>query len=273
MEAERARGENTRNWKTDQTSQNSNKEQNQETPEGTQTIGQGNRNAGSKLEQDRLSLQDGPLTKKIISLQEFSAPKELQDMNLGPSEDQLGESLMGPSHVWAETLPQHDDIRERLQLDSEGGESSEEDLHSEAIEILDDIKGDKQLDFLKQCSPHFSSFLKAFVVKEKLGHKTPTSFAIHKALVVAEEKGLPQLQEEDTLYRKQTETHNGNAKLPHDMVTFSIIQDKGDQWVTSASFGDYKWEIRDYGDHLSWGHVLEELKGDLNSTLIEKTSV
>ena len=53
-------------------------------------------------------------------------------------------------------------------------------------------------------------------------------------------------------------------------MSFPISHDRGDHWATTASFGDFTWSVKDYGDQLSWEFACDELKDDLNSVSLEK---
>ena len=154
----------------------------------------------------------------------------------------------------------------RIDIDDE----AEEDLHVITPKPLKELNSDPRLDFLKQCSPHFPSFAKAFVIKEKLANNTPTAQAIELARGVAAEKGLPKLQEEATQLFPTRNTHNGYIGSPDGMVSFPISKSMGDPWETTASFGEFLWAVKDYGDQLSWEFAKGDLKGELDSVSMEK---
>ena len=113
-------------------------------------------------------------------------PADRRGLNFSQGENPLREAVLGPVHTWAEKLPQQLDEGVRIEIDSE--EDIEEDLHTLTLNIAHELKTDKRLGFSQQRSPQFSSFVKAFIVKEKLADETSAPQALEKALQVDMDK-------------------------------------------------------------------------------------
>ena len=90
------------------------------------------------------------------------------------------------------------------------------------------------------------------------------------ALGVAAEKGLHKLQEEATQLFSTRKAHNGYIGSPEGLVSFPISKSMGDHWETTASFGEFLWAVKDYGDQLSWEFAKGDLEGELDPVSMGK---
>ena len=198
----------------------------------------------------------------------MGVPKEHLERNFYPAEDNLRSAIEGPKHEWAQALPQTYDKTEKVEVDSD--QETTEELHNSTKKAISQIKGNKELEFLTNCPHRFSSFINAHVIQNILHKQSNIKEAVANAIEVAVKKGLPQLQEEAMKFRNQTQGRNGLSESRPDEVQFSISREKGEFWETQAQLGEYSWEVRGYGDLLSWAQVSPDLKGELDSVSIER---
>ena len=125
----------------------------------------------------------------------LKVPLEYGNIDYVAQESDLRTLAHGPIHEWAEIIPQHDGHHWVVSTDHPMLVGTETSL-TDTQQHMSIINADKSIAFLKDCSEHLSSFLKARILQDRLHGLDDAGASVKNGLAVAVELGLPSLQVE-----------------------------------------------------------------------------
>lgn len=161
----------------------------------------------------------------------------------------MRKAASGPDHEWAEQLPQRKTGAREPWPYKWIGERVEGN-YVDTQKHLSDMESDDELKFLRDCSPHLSSYISAMVLQDLRNGLKSTQQSVDKALNRAVIDGLPSLQlDAQQVLDTQRRTGRLVDKSPHhNELTFGRPADKGEYVVAPVRIAQTIWEMWDYGD-------------------------
>ena len=168
-------------------------------------------------------------------------------------ETELRQMALRPAHAWAELLPQHDGTHPSVEQCTVKPTGTEHDM-LETQRMMASINAEKGVEFLKKCSNHMSSFIKARILQDRRRGLTDCDQSIKNGLAVAVELGLPALQTEakdlleSGMRAGRSATHEADEKWK---VKFGHIQNHGKVCATQIFLMGKEWTAVDYGDTIT----------------------
>ena len=165
-------------------------------------------------------------------------------------EEDLRKLAHGPLHEWAEVLPHHEE--QAIYIDNLHPQpDGDEKLLTDTKTHMKELSQDRSLGFLKDCTEHMSTFIKARTLQDRMHGIFDTNASIKNGLAVATELGLPSLQNEASkmMENKFRSGKCSNKEKDHPWkVRFGTITHIGKNTSAEATIMGRPWAILDYGD-------------------------
>ena len=124
-----------------------------------------------------------------------ASPTALANLDYLESEDVLRRAVHGGETLFVEQLPQHDDVTAGKHTDPIAAHSNDPKF-ADTLRLSSVLGKEPKLDFLNNCSPHLSSFVRAKITQSLRGKTHTIDEGLTSALECASTLGLPSLREE-----------------------------------------------------------------------------
>ena len=180
-----------------------------------------------------------------------AVPACYAEMDSVDQEYELRRAVNGPDYQLDEVLPQNEPGARPTSPTSEEPESVESS-YFETVAHLKGLQSRGELRFLRDCSPHLSSYITGVALQDLRAGICDKQLSVDKALQQAQEQGVPSLQLDAQQAR---DTHRRTGRLvdtsPHPQeAVFGCPEQMEDRIVTKARIAHSSWDIWDFGDSL-----------------------
>ena len=191
----------------------------------------------------------GPVSPRAtrVAGSKYQTPEAYRDIDYLERESELRLDVNGPWHEWDEVPPQ-EDCPEQPTTCEHPDASSDEWLHIETKRFAESTNNDPSLQFLTNCTPRMSAFLKARVLQDIFQGVQDVNDSIANGLAVALKLGMPALQEESTVLLETNLRPGRGASAESDNrrnVKFDNTHQMAGHTVTRVALLNTKWDVYD----------------------------
>ena len=178
-------------------------------------------------------------------------PTHLEELDFLESEESLRKALHGGRTLFGETLPQDEDTSAGRVCNQIPPQSGDPKL-AETIQLVEQMDKEPHLDFLRQASPHLSSFVRARVLQSLRGKSANVGDSTRAALESACTLGLPSLREEAFVLLEKPDRVGANVLNvnQYNHVTFGCPKLMSALTATPLCINEFQGAVYDFGDNI-----------------------